>query len=327
MLRSIVSLCLVLATTAAAPAQGRGLDGSWMISISEKHPEQLSLDLRTSRSDHEGSQFDRSDFAGLTRAEIESPTQVPVLFELRREAGSIAFEGTFRQGNGAGEFEFTANEDFPNALHALGVTFDPKNGERERELLNLTLFDVSTEFIKSMQKIGYDVSLEKFVEFRIFDVNPGYVREMASLGFDRLSADKLVETRIHGATPDYIRSMRAAGENLTLDKYIESRIFQVTPEFSQEMSQAGYPGLDRDRLVEFRIHGVTSEFIEQIRKLGYSHVPAEQLVAMRIHGVTPEFIKSVEAAGYHRVPIDKLVQMRIFDIDPRMVRALDDAKD
>src|SRR5713226_2274210 len=109
MLRSIASLCLVLATTAVTPSESRGLTGSWMISVSEKRPEQLSLSLQTSRSDHQGSQFDRSEFVGLTRAQIESPTQVQVRFELRREAGTLEFEGTFRSGDGAGEFAFTPN--------------------------------------------------------------------------------------------------------------------------------------------------------------------------------------------------------------------------
>src|SRR5439155_20619156 len=159
MLRSIVSLGFVLATMAATPSVSTGLTGSWMISVSEKRPEQLNLSLQTSRSDHQGSQFDLSEFAGLTRAQIESPTQVQVRFELRREAGTLEFEGTFRNGDGAGEFAFTPNEDFPKALRALGVTFAPKSGERDRDLLNLAIFDVSTYFIRSMRKIGSDVPL------------------------------------------------------------------------------------------------------------------------------------------------------------------------
>jgi len=324
MLRPILALCIALAATHVAPASARDLMGSWTASINND-PEQLGFSLDMGRHNQNGSLFNRSDFTGLSTAQVMSGSRVPVEFELKREAGTIQFEGTFRSGHGAGEFTFVPNRDYPEGLRRLGVSWNGKRGNDDEDLFALTIFDVSTEFIRSMQAIGYDVSLEKYQEFRIFDVNPGYVRDMAAVGFDHLSADKLVETRIHGATPEYIRQMRAAGNDLPLDKYIESRIFQITPEFAEEMSHAGYPDLDRDMLVQFRIQGVTSKYIDQLRDLGYSRVPPQKLVEMRIHGVTPEFIRRVASAGYRKVPIDKLVQMRIFGIEPEMVRALDDA--
>jgi predicted metallopeptidase len=323
MLRPIVALCLLVAASTGWADSGE-IAGVWTAVVAEKHPDQLQFFLQTGNHDQNGFRFDRSALTGLTAAQVASEKRSPVQFELRREAGTIAFDGAFHNERGAGDFTFTPNRDFPKSLRAMGLEFEPKHGDEDRELLNLTMFDVSVAFIRSMQAIGYRVDLEKYVAFRIFDVNPAYVREMAAVGFDHLSADKLVETRIHGATPEYIREMRSHGEDLTLDKYIESRIFEVTPEFAQEMSRAGYSNLDRDMLVQFRIHGVTVPFIRELRELGYSHIPAQKLVEMRIHGVTPEFIRRVAKAGYHNVPIDKLVQMRIFDIDPEMVKALDD---
>jgi hypothetical protein len=325
MIRILVASCALLVAASVAPAQSRELVGDWTAWVSEKHPERIQFSLRLGPSENSGDQFDRSEFYGLTSAQTGSPTRVPVQFELRREAGTIAFEGTFRSGHGAGEFTFVANREFASSLHSLGVEFAPKRGNDEQELFTLAIFDVSTDFIRSMQKIGYNVPLELYEQFRIFSVDPDYVHEMATMGFGRLTAEKLVETRIHGATPEYIREMRAAGNDLSLDEYIQSRIFQISPEFAAEMEHAGYSNLSHDMLVQFRIHGVTTEFVQQLRDLGYSRVPAGKLVEMRIHGVTPEFIRRVAAAGYRKVPIDKLVQMRIFDIDPEMVRALDDS--
>jgi len=323
MKRMHVALCLMALATSVptAGAAARGIEGSWTAERSEKRPDALQFSLSTGKHTQNGSSYDRGDFEGLTAEQVQSHTSLPVQFELVREAGTVAFEGTFRDGHGAGQFAFVSNPDYVKALGRLGVQLE--KSDREEQLFTLALLDVSTAFIRSMQAIGYDVDLDKYTEFRIFAVDPDYVHEMAKLGFDHLSADKLVETLIHGATPEYIRQMRAAGEDLPLDKYIESRIFQVTPEFSAEMARAGYPDLDRDMLVQFRIHGVTTGFIEELRTLGYSRVPSEKLVEMRIHGVTPEFIRRLDAAGYHKVPIDKMVQMRIFDIDPEMVKALD----
>ena len=323
--RRCLTMGLLLLVAVAPRAHARELTGAWTASTSETEQGRIYFSLQTGRHDQHGSTFDLADFAGLNAATIASKTRVPVQFEIRREAGTIAFDGTFRNGHGGGDFTFTPNEDYPRKLRSVGVTLEKEGKEDElQQLMNLALFDVSTDFIRSMQSIGYRERLEKYVAFRIFDVNPTYVRDMNGVGYRNLTADKLVETRIHGATPEYIREMRRNGEDLSLDQYIESRIFQVTPEFAREMERAGYPRLDRSTLVQFRIHGVTTEYIRDLRELGYDRVPAQKLVEMRIHGVTPEFIRRVRKAGYHRVPIDKLVQMRIFNVEPEMVRALDD---
>lgn len=324
MTRRIVTLCAALAVIASTAVAGE-LVGSWTSRITEKHPGKLYLSLETDGNGQHGSQFPRSEFEGLTSEQIESTTRVPVQFRLVREAGTISFDGTFRNGRGGGDFTFVANPDYAKRIRSAGVPFKSKDMNDDRDLLNLALFDVSIEFIRSMQAIGYDEDLDQYVAFRIFDVDPAYVREMAKVGFDHLSADKLTETKIHGATPEYIREMRAHGEDLPLNDYIQSRIFQITPEFADEIAQAGYPNLDRDMLTQFKIHSVTPKFIEELRAVGYSKLSASKLVEMRIHNVTPEFIRRVEKAGYHKVPVDKLVQMRIFDIEPEMVRALDDS--
>ena len=326
MIRSVFALALLVAVPPLAAAASRPIAGSWTASASEKADDRLELSMRYGRHENSGNRFRIADFSGLTAAQVRSAAQVNVTFELRREAGTIRYDGMFKGGNGAGTLTFDANDEFPATLRKLGVELEGDADDVEQHLFTLTLFDVSSSFIRSMQAIGCDVPLEKYISFRIFSVDPAYVRDMASVGFDHLSADKLVETRIHGATPDYIREMRRAGEDLALDQYIESRIFQVTPEFAAEMSRAGYPNLDRDVLVQFRIHGVTTEFIRDLKQLGYTGIPAEKLVEMRIHGVTPEYIRRLETAGYKHVPIDKMVQMRIFDIQPEMIRALDDAK-
>ena len=327
MIRPIVTLCALLAAAPVTHAASREVAGVWTAAVSEKRTDRLQFSLQTAKHGQNGTSFDRSEFSGLAAAQVGSSARVPVQFELRREAGTIVFEGTFRAGKGAGEFTFVPNRDFPRKLEALGVQFVDKGGEGvERGLFALAIFDVTTDFIRSLQAIGYSVPLEKYEAFRIFDVDPEYVHDMAAVGFAHLSADKLVETRIHGATPDYIREMRRSGDDLPLDKYIESRIFQITPEFASEMARAGYPNLGRDVLVQFKIHGVTTDFINDLKQLGYTRIPAQKLVEMRIHGVTPEYIRRLETAGYKHVPIDKMVQMRIFDIQPEMIRALDDAK-
>jgi len=304
------------------------INGAWTAGPSEAKSGKLYFSMMRGRHNQNGMTFDLSAFSGLTSAQMNASVSTPVQFELRREAGVVSFEGTFKNGNGAGQFSFAPNRGFENTIRSLGLAFDLErdaDDDPDQSLFDLAVFDVSADFIRSMQAIGYKVSLQKFVEFRIFHVTPEYVREMASLGFRDLSAEKLIETRIHKVTPEYIRAMRADGKDLSLDDYVQARIFKVTPEFAAEMAKAGYPNLSQEKLVNFRIHKVTPEFIRDLRELGYDNIPADTLVEMRIFKVTPEFIRELADAGYHNVPIRKMIDMRIHKIDPQMVKRLNDA--
>lgn len=319
------TITLTLAILLAATAALADISGAWTATESDKKPGKMYFSMNRGRHHQNGSTYDTSAFTGLSAAQINAPSSTPVQFELRREAGTVAFEGTFKKGNGAGQFSFTPNRNYETAIRALGVDLDLHHEEKSEDLFVLALHDVSTDFIRSMQAAGYKVTLEKYMAFRIFNVTPEYVREMASLGYDKLSADRLVETKIHKVTPDYIREMRASGKNLSLDDLVQSRIFKVTPEFAAEMARLGYRDLDHDKLVAFKIHKVTPEFIRDLRALGYDNISADRLVEMRIHRVTPEFIRQLAAAGYRNVPVSKLINMRIHRIEPDMVKKLNDA--
>ena len=317
---------LLLITCFAAPVYG-AIDGAWTASPYGDDRSRMYLNIARNPNHNNGSTFDIADFAGLSVSQVAVETATPVRFELRREAGTVAFDGTFRNGKGAGHFTFRQNAAFIQTLEGLGVELDlgsRRHDETEEEtLFALALHDVSSAFIRSMQAEGYRVSLDKYLAMRIFRVTPEYIREMRSLGFKELDVDDLLATRIHKVTPDYIRQMRAAGWHLSLEDLQASRIHGATPEFAAAMRKLGY-ALDFDDLVAFRIHGVTAEFIDAMRALGYRDIPADDLVAMRIHRVTPEFIRELKAAGYTGVPVEKLVSMRIHGVDAKFISSMRD---
>jgi hypothetical protein len=318
-------VCL-LATSAFA------LDGAWTATTWDDptHPDRIHVNMTQGRNYNMGTSFSLSAFSGLTAAQVNASAMTPVNFEMRREAGTVAFEGTFRNGKGAGQFTFAQDRGYIDKIRGLGIAFDLDKRGRHRErseeedLFALALHDVSTTFIKSMIAEGYRVSLEKYLEMRIFNITPEYIREMRSLGFKDIDPDELVATKIHKVTPQFVRDMRAAGWNLSLEELQTSSIHGATPAFAEEMRKLGYGNLSHDDLVAFRIHRVTPEFIEELRKLGYTKVSADDLVAMRIHRVTPEFIRDLASAGYPNVPPEKLVEMRIHRIDAQYLKKMRD---
>ena len=319
MRRLATCLLFMIAASALLGASRCGASGTvaggWTAVAQDGDRERFQFSMNLDHDGNVGRGYARTDFSGLTLEQVNATASTPVAFELRREPGTVGYEGSFKNGRGAGDFSFAPDLDFPKRLAAVGVAWETKHGDEAQLLFQLATNDMTIDFIRSMQAIGYREDLQTYIQFRIFRVDPAYVRAMDDVGFKHLSAQKLVETKIHGATPEYIRDMRAHGEDLSLDDCIQSRIFQVTPEFADDMRQLGYANLSHDTLVAFRIHGVTGDFIRELKQLGYANVSADDLVAMRIHGVTPSFIRKAGKAAHHRVSIDRLIEMRIFGIE------------
>ena len=325
-MKRILTLTLAVFLFAAA-AMAEDIHGAWTANDDEKRPDRIHFNINQRPFSNWGQTMRLQDFTGLTAEQIRATTMTPVKFELRREAGTVSFEGTFKHGDGAGQFEFTPNRNYPAAIRALGLEFETKrhgrNKSEEEELFTLAIHDVSTAYIKAMRAEGFNETLDKYVEMRIFNITTEYIREMRSM-FGELTSKKLVNAKIHGVTPESVREMRAAGWNLTLDEYMNARIHGATPEFAAEMKKLGYGDLPVKKLVEFRIHGVSAKFINELRELGYKDLTARQLVDMRIHGVTPEFIRELAQAGYKNVPVDKMVKMRIHGIDGKFLSKMSD---
>lgn len=290
------ALAVAFTLALALAAHADSLRGMWTASTwSVKDIERIQLNMQRDHSNW-GQDFKIAAFEGLSRAQITSASDAPVKFALRRDAGLISFDGSFRDGEGAGHFTFTPNDSYLGTLRSMHISLDDDNKDRSEaeELYRLAMFDVSLDFIRQMHDLGYDAGVRDLVRFRIHGVNPDMVRELRNLGLDHVSAEDLVRMRIHGATPDFIRAM----------------------------ADSGCRNLSVEALVRFRIHGVSPEFVREIASLGYRNVPSEDLVRMRIHGVSPEFIRDVENAGYKNVPVEKLIQMRIRGVDGAFLKAM-----
>jgi hypothetical protein len=308
---SLTGALLLVAGAACADVRGE-----WTATRHKRDGGKIQLELERGRNNHTGQSMKIADFTGLSAAQIASPTATPVSFSLRREAGTVTLDGTFRNGSGSGEFTFAPNAAFLATVRELGVPVGKghgggKHGSAEEQLLTLAILDVSTAYIRSMQAAGYEESLDEYIAMRIFNVTPELVSEYRGLGMT-LSADDLVAGQVHGVSPEYVEQMRALGaRDVDFDDLIATRIHGATPEYIDEMRALGYGDLDLDDYIAFRIHGVSPRFVEQLAEVGFKDVSADDLVAFRIHGVTPSFIREVTEEGYDDVTADDLVAMKI----------------
>jgi hypothetical protein len=316
-------LALAVTLLLAATVHAEVLRGTWtMLPSRDSGTVQLNVN-RDSEHSHMnwGSTMPLSAFEGLTAATLAT-SRATANFAMRRDAGTFEFEGTFRDGEGAGHFTFAPNASYIAQLRSMHVR-DDEDGTGDEQLFRLAMHDVSASFIRSFQSLGYEAPLSTYIRFRIHGVDPNMVTELRALGYTNINAEDLVRFRIHGVSPELIRALAASGyRNVPAEDLVRFRIHGVSPEFIREMGSFGYTNVPAEDLVRFRIHGVSSDFVHALSDLGYKHVASEDLVRMRIHGVTPEFIREVEAAGYRNVPVEKLVEMKIHGIDARYLKAM-----
>lgn len=317
------AIALVSATAAVRsapePAVGGAITGTWTAepatwkSAAATAGPFVPLSLSRRHGLHGNSQHSNpvalADLRGLTAEQMNAGSS-SVSFTLDRDAGRFSFEGTFRRGEGAGHFTFTARPEFVTAMRGLGYTLD------DEKLYSMAILDVSREFVRQLDALGYSrLDLDQLLGLRIHGADPAFIRELKQLGYDHLAVDDLVSLRIHGATPEFICDMQSLGyRRLSAEDLVSLRIHGATPDFVRQLRDLGYDRLSPEDLVSMRIHGVSPEFIKELKSLGYDRVSVEDLVSMRIHGVSPEFVRRVQASR-GSVSIERLVSMRIHGED------------
>lgn len=204
-------LLAVALSAGLAGAASADIHGSWTATLDDKRDDRIHFNIVHHGWNQYGNTMKVADFAGLTSAQIESATQTAVQFRLVREAGTITFEGTFKRGDGAGQYSFEPNRNYIGSLRSVGVPFELRRKDKPEEdvLFQFAMFDLSTAYIRSMQAEGYRESLETYKKMRIFNVTPEFIHELSDAGYANLPADKLVKLKIHGVDVDYIRKMNS----------------------------------------------------------------------------------------------------------------------
>ena len=276
------------------------VEGTW---TARTRKGEIWIELRTEdRRSQNSFTLIESDFSGTGNDGIPG-------FDLIRDAGTIAFQGSLQDGDRKQRFTFHPNPVYASRMQELGFEVSDK----PHKLFKLAALDVSYEFAEGIRNAGYGhISMNRLTEFRIHGVTPEFVRGMAESGFEDLDAARLVEFRIHGISPEFVRGMAESGfEDLSAARLVEFRIHGISPEFVRGMAESGLDDLSASRLVEFRIHGVSGEFVQEMTRLDIEDMSPSRLVEMRIHGVSVEYARRAQERYGSDLTAGDLVEMRI----------------
>jgi hypothetical protein len=282
------------AGAATAPGQGITLSGRWSI---EALPEGGRLSVGLMRTTESGGKDNRyfklslEELQGLTREQVYSGG-AKVRFQLRRRAGTLDFEGTFRGGKGSGDFTFAGDAGF----------------------------------VAQMERDGYgDAVRQNLIGFAIGDFET-LEAQLAALGLERPTVDQLRSMSIHGVSATFVSELTAMGyKPRSIDQLISMRIHGASIDFIKSLAAAGYDRPTLDQLIAMRIHGVSLKFIEELKSLGYERVPLDDLISLRIHGVTPDFIRKLKAEGGGRVTLDQVLDVRAFGMPAEFINYVPEA--
>jgi hypothetical protein len=203
-------------------------------------------------------------------------------FSLRREAGTIAFTGLFKNNRGIGEFRFQPNGGFVRTMWDLGY-----EGLTTEKLFVMTVHNIGAGYISELKALGYDkVPLNILIAMRVHAVDGQFIHDVEKMGFAKLSASKLIALRINGLSNEQIQSALALGDDdIPPSKLLEMWRYGVDAEFIKEMGEAGYSNLKPDTLILLRRFGVDAHFVKEMRDAGYTDLSIRNLIKLRIKGV------------------------------------------
>src|SRR6266704_120130 len=155
LLFAFAALLLAFAALAATTHDSRS--GVWTAEVVDDA--KLNMSIFTGRSDSRWG----NNISGLTlplaRFEGLTTGNGPSKFTLRAPAGTMALEGHFDDGKGAGHFTFTPSDSFVREVGSLGYS-----DFKDEELLTFTTSDLSPETIRGLRAMGYDISRRELDE-------------------------------------------------------------------------------------------------------------------------------------------------------------------
>lgn len=201
-------LTVAVALALAAPAWAQAtVQGTWTTRPRENDGGRRWVQVSMELDDDTGNwgwSVDPDDLQGVSFAQFDG--DVPdARFELVREAGTMSFAGTIRNGRGAGTFTFTPNAQWLREMERLG--FDMS----ERRVFQAAVHDIRLQYVRDLRGLGYnDLDEGDLFSFAIHGVSIEFIRGMNSLGYADIPPRQLITMRIHGVTPEWVRQVHAA---------------------------------------------------------------------------------------------------------------------
>jgi len=327
-------------------------EGSWFANIKT---DKVRIEFKNDDDDHNWSS--NSDFKLSELSAV--PRDKKADFTIKREAGTILFNGKFDGNDGYGHYKFTADHQFNIMLGQYGIS-----NIEEGDDFAFFMFNINKAYIMMLENNGYKgLSRSDLISMGALKVDEAYIRFWKATGYTNLTANQLVAGKALGITADYVNEIRKAGythvtfdqlqsfkatgvnakfiaglhganvtkngkiqkantDTMPAEEVVSVKAMNVASTYINAIQKEGYPDITLKELTNMKAVGVTPQYIQELKVAGYTNIPPHELVSLKSVGVTPEYIKSMAALGYKNIPEHELTGMKSVGVTPEFAASL-----
>ena len=274
-------------------------------------------------TEHKGSSTishsDDVDFAELRGLDRSQTFGSNVLFQIRRDAGTLHCKGAFALGFGEGLVAFEPDPRFLSALRDLGYARpDPDR------LFDLAVANIHLSYIREVHDAcNCASSLDDVVEFSNHGVDGEYLRALRRNGVEGLRPPEIIELKDHGVPASLLFEARDAGYRMQVQDLVNLHDHGVSPRFLRQVREAGLHA-SPDELIALHDHGVDASLIRAVHDSGLK-ASAESLVNLHDHGVSPQFVTDIVPCFHPAIDAAGLIELQDHGVSPVFAKRLADS--
>jgi len=299
--------------------------GTWYATIKN---DKVEIEFKADDNDENhnwssSSNFKLSDFPSL-------PKGAKGDFNLTREAGTVAFNGSFDGDQGIGHYKFTPNKDYIDYMNKQHLS-----GNEEDIYFSFFMMDVKKEYVAFLKANGFDdLTKGQVISMTALKVDADYINFWKKIGYKDLRPQQLVSLKALKIDEAYVNDIRKAGyTDLTVQQLISFKAQHITGEYINGLKKARVkvPGSTEAiadptprEIISSKAMNIDSAYVAGTRRAGYKDLSYGQLGSMKSMNISPEYIKSFEAVGYKDIPYNTLIMMKSSDVTPADVKGFKD---
>ena len=293
-------------------------EGVWFATIKT---DKVHIEFKSDDDDHNwssSSSFLLNEFPSLPKDQKGD-------FTLKREAGSVLFNGKFEGNEGYGHYKFTADKSFNDYLSSQGIT-----EVEDDDSFAYFIVNVKKDYVAMLQRNGFkDLSKNNLISMAALKVDEPYIKMWKENGFDNLSPNQLVSGKAMHIDNAYVSEIRKAGYNdLTFNQLISFKAQHITGDYINGLKKAklkdGKSGEDSlpsaNEISSYKAMNIDSSFVRSFAAIGYKNIPYNQLTTLKAMNITPEYVKSFKAMGYNNLTVNNLSSLKAMNITPDFIK-------
>jgi len=295
--------------------------GVWFATLKS---EKVNIEFKGDDDDHNwsnSSTFLLSELPALPRDQKGD-------FTLKREAGSVLFNGKFEGNEGYGHYKFTADKSFDDYLKQAGIT----EAEDNDDYFSFFMVNVTKEYIAMVKRNGYtDLSKNNIISMAALKVDEPYIKMWKANGFSGITPNELVSGKALHVDAAYVAEIHKAGyKDISFNQLISFKAQHITGEYINGLRKAklkeGKGESEEDmpsanEISSFKAMNIDSGFVRSFAAIGYKNISYNQLTSLKALNITPEYIKGFKAIGYDNLSINQLSSFKSMGITPEFIKS------